>query len=126
MVVSTRYMRAGPGHHPDGQQVVGRAGHHIAGRVSVVEFGRHPLQMSVELVPQVGLDAAAAAVEQLAHAVAGDAADQRDGEQQPDGALDRRGTPRAGPEGVDALLDELGARGSAKKLDTTTSASRAA
>ena len=76
--------------------------------------------MSVQVVPEVGLDAAAAAVEQLAHAVAGHPADEGHGQQEPDGGLDG-GEPAAGAEGVDAVLDELGPR-VVKKLETTTSA----
>ena len=67
------------GHHPNRQKVVGRAGHDIPGRVAVVEFRRHPLEMLIEPVPQIGFDPSAAAVEQLAHAVAGHAAGQGHG-----------------------------------------------
>ena len=40
----------GTSYHSYGQQIIGCAGHHIAGRVPVVEFGRHPLKVLVELV----------------------------------------------------------------------------
>ena len=55
-------------------------------------------------------NAAAAAVQQLAHAVAGHASDQGHDEQQPDGGLDGR-EPSAAAEGVDAALDEFRAKG---------------
>src|SRR5262245_3269321 len=64
--------------------------------------------MKVELVPKVGFDSAAAAVEQLAHAVAGDAAEDGDEKEEADGHLDLA-EGRVGPEGVDAPLDEPGA-----------------
>ena len=40
----------GTSYHSYGQQIIGCAGHHIAGRVPVVEFGRHPLKVVVQLV----------------------------------------------------------------------------
>ena len=62
--------------------------------------------MPVQMVPQVGLDAAAAAVQQLAHAVAGHAADEGHDQQQSDGGLNGR-EPPAAAERVDAALDEF-------------------
>ncbi len=50
MMVSTMYISAGPGHHPNRQQIVGCARHHITGRIAIVEFGGQTLEMLVELV----------------------------------------------------------------------------
>ena len=94
-----------PRDHAHREQIVGGAGHHISGGVSVVEFGRHPLKMTVEPVPQVRFDTAAAAVEQLAHAVAAHAAGECDGEQQANRDLDLA-ERFVLTEGVDALFQE--------------------
>src|SRR5689334_19691235 len=66
--------------------------------------------MPVQMVAEIGLYSAAAAVEQLPHAVPRHAAEQRDAEQQEDGMLDGR-KAGGGAQGVDALLDELGSEG---------------
>ena len=59
------------------------------------------------MVAQVGLDAAAAAVEQFAHAVTGEAAEQRDADQQRHRDL-HLAERLPGPERVDAVLQEAG------------------
>src|SRR5882724_1969935 len=65
--------------------------------------------MPVQMVPEIRLDAAAAAVQQLTHAVPGHAAYDSDGQQEPDGGLHgmKSGT---GAEGVDPALNEFGAQ----------------
>ncbi len=114
----------GSGHHAHRQEVVGRAGHDVAGGIAVVELGRHALQMAVQGVPQVRLDPAAAAVEELAHAVARHSAQQRHAHQEGGGDL-HLAERSAGPQRVDAVLQEPGAeRGEEVRDDDEDEAER--
>src|SRR5579862_5992689 len=92
--------------HPDRAQVVGEPRHDIAG-AGAAEISRvEGLEMLKEIIPQVILDPATDAVEQLAHLVAQPAAEQGDGDHDardgPDGLATRPATHV-----VDRQLDEL-------------------
>ena len=100
----------GTGHHPGGQEVVGRPGDEIAHRGAIVVRRREGHQFRKQIVPKVELDPAAHAVEQLTHAVSKEAAEHRGPDQQ-EGGLP--GLPdRVGPvQRIDALSQEFGGQG---------------
>jgi len=95
------------GHHAHGKQVVRRAGHDVARGVPIVELRRHPLKMVVERVPQIALDPAAGAVEDVAHEVPRHPADHGHAHQQQGDVLHLRGWGGSA-ERVDAPLEKAG------------------
>ena len=70
------YMSAGPEQHAHGVQVVGHAGHDVAGAVALIETRVLQLQLAEEIVAQIELDVARDADENPALRVEKDAFDQ--------------------------------------------------
>ena len=101
-----RVHQRGAGGHPRREEVVGGPRHEVAGGGAVVEGRGEPLELLEEVVPQVVLHPPAAAVEQLAHPVPGQAAQQGDPDQE-SGGPGHRGARRAAGDQVDAPLHDL-------------------
>ena len=76
--------------HADGAQVVGEPGHQVAGPHAAEVGTIEPREVYEERLPEVVLDVAAEAVQQLTHPVAERATDEGDGD---DGGRDRPDLP---------------------------------